>query len=157
MISCIQLHSDYTDCEVEILRVLSSYQYKDRLDTTIAITIPIVLNESANENNDDGHWFVDENASFQGGDLNKFSMWVAENIQYPADASESKVTGKVIVQFSINKNGSICNIKIIRNVHPALDAEVIRVLKKSPKWKPARNGEETVKQIFVIPVVFTLQ
>jgi periplasmic protein TonB len=106
---------------------------------------------------DPGVWFVEENATFKGGDLSLFNTWVKEHTVYPADANEAGVFGKVIVQFSVDKEGRVCDVKVIKSVHPSLDAEAVRVIKESPRWKPAKQSGNAVKQNFTIPIVFSLQ
>jgi protein TonB len=106
---------------------------------------------------EEGVWFVEEAASFQGGDINTFNTWVKSNVVYPVEASEAGVFGKVIVQFSVNREGKVCDIKVIKSVHPSLDAEAVRVIQKSPQWTPAKQSGNAVKQNFVIPIAFTLQ
>jgi protein TonB len=113
--------------------------------------------EEVIEKVEEGVWFVEENATFMGGDLNTFNTWVKEHVQYPVQASESGISGKVIVQFSINREGVVCDTKVIRSVHPSLDNEAIKVIQSSPKWTPAKQNGTLVKQNFVIPIVFTLQ
>ena len=115
------------------------------------------VKEEVIEKEEEGVWFVEENATFMGGDLNTFNTWVKEHVQYPVQASEAGISGKVIVQFSINREGIVCDIKIMRSVHPSLDNEAIKVIQSSPKWTPAKQNGTLVKQNFVIPIVFTLQ
>lgn len=100
--------------------------------------------------------FVEDGATFQGGDLNKFREWVQENIQYPQEDLDNNVFGRVTVQFAINTDGKVFNIVILRGVTPTINEEVKRVLLSSPDWVPARQGGRTVVQQFTIPVVFTL-
>jgi protein TonB len=115
------------------------------------------VKEEVIEKVEEGVWFVEENATFMGGDLNTFNTWVKEHVQYPVQASEAGISGKVIVQFSINREGAVCDTKVIRSVHPSLDNEAIKVIQSSPKWTPAKQNGTLVKQNFVIPIVFTLQ
>jgi periplasmic protein TonB len=115
------------------------------------------VKEEVIEKEEEGVWFVEENATFMGGDLNTFNTWVKEHVQYPVQASEAGISGKVIVQFSVNREGVVCDIKIMRSVHPSLDNEAIKVIQSSPKWTPAKQNGTLVKQNFVIPIVFTLQ
>jgi TonB family protein len=145
-----------TDLKYEILRLLLSYRNKDNLKSPLNIAIPIDFNILTNSKRL-GLWFVDENATFQGGDLDNFSIWVQSQIEYPSEAAIKGITGKVIIQYSIDSDGSVCDINIIRTVNPLLDNEVIRVIKKSPKWKPAIKDGLTVKQNFVIPITFSLK
>jgi protein TonB len=100
---------------------------------------------------------VEENATFQGGDLNSFHNWVQQNIVYPQVAAENGLEGKVIVQFAVNSKGNVVDIKILRGLHPEVDKEVIRVLQSSPKWTPGKQGGKAVKQQFVVPIIFKLQ
>jgi protein TonB len=101
--------------------------------------------------------FVEEQASFQGGDVNTFRAWVEKNLVYPPVASENGIFGKVIVQFAVNSKGEVVDAKVLRSVDPSLDKETIRVIMMSPKWVPAKQGGRAVKQQFVIPVSFVLQ
>jgi TonB family protein len=168
-IKCPKIENENLDLNYEILRVLLLFKSRYSLHQPARLVITIVFNktdffeeqsrllqsENLNEK-DEGHWFVDVSAIFQGGDINKFNTWVKTNVQYPIEAAEEGAQGKVVAQFSINKEGEICDIKIINSVHPALDKEVIRILKSSPKWIPAMLNNNPVKQIFVIPVAFTM-
>jgi periplasmic protein TonB len=120
----------------------NSYQAKD---TVIQV-----------EDFDEGYWIVEHNAIFQGGDINKFSYWVSNNLVYPQQAAEKNITGKLIVQFAVNRKGDVCDVKILRGLHPAIDQAAIDCIRKSPKWKPATQGGINVKQNFSIPINFTL-
>lgn len=61
---------------------------------------------------------------------------MSRNIKYPTKAIESKIQGRVIVQFVVNKDGSISNAKVVRSVDPDLDKEALRVINSMPQWKP---------------------
>lgn len=100
---------------------------------------------------------VEENATFQGGDINTFRSWVMEHTRYPESAREMGIEGKVIVQFVVNSQGNVENVKVLRELDPACDAEAIKVIKSSPKWTPGKQGGKAVKQQFVLPIVFKLQ
>jgi protein TonB len=101
--------------------------------------------------------FVEEQATFQGGDINSFRDWVQKNLVYPPVAVENGIFGRVTVQFAVNSRGEVTDVKILRGVDPSLDKETIRVIMSSPKWGAARQGGRAVKQQFVIPVIFMLQ
>lgn len=100
--------------------------------------------------------FVEEQATFRGGNLDDFRDWVQENIVYPPLAIENNVFGRVTVQFAVNSQGDVVDVVILRGVDPSLDNETQRVILSSPRWQPARQGGRAVKQQFTIPVVFTL-
>lgn len=61
---------------------------------------------------------------------------MSRNIKYPTKAIENKIQGRVIVQFVVNKDGSISGAKIVRSVDPDLDKEALRVINSMPQWKP---------------------
>ncbi len=99
---------------------------------------------------------VEENATFQGGDLESFRTWIIQNLKYPDKAAKNKIEGKVIASFVITKEGKTDRIKILRGLDPELDMETLRVIKSSPDWQPAKYKGKTVNQQFTIPVQFKL-
>ena len=100
---------------------------------------------------------VEQKPSFQGGDANAFSKWVAENLEYPEIAKENGVQGRVMLQFTVNPNGSISDVKVLRGVDPSLDKEAVRVVSKSPKWEPGKQRDRAVKVTYTFPVIFQLR
>jgi periplasmic protein TonB len=100
---------------------------------------------------------VSEPAMFNGGDLNEFNKWVAQNLKYPQLAIENQIQGKVIVQFVVNTKGKIETAAILRGVDPSLDEEAKRVILSSPLWTPPKQNGRPVKQLFTLPVAFKLQ
>lgn len=101
--------------------------------------------------------FPQEKATFMGGSIEDFRIWVIGNIQYPAEAAELSIFGKVIVEFCVNAKGKVVDIKFIRSLDPLVDNEVLRVLSSSPDWVPAKQGGRPVKTRFTIPVLFKVQ
>ena len=100
--------------------------------------------------------FVEEEATFQGGTLEDFRVWIGQNIVYPPLAIENNVFGRVTVQFAVNSRGEVVDVVVVRGVDKLLDAEAVRVIQSSPRWTAARQGGRPVKQLFTVPVVFTL-
>lgn len=98
---------------------------------------------------------VEENASFPGGDA-ECMKWLQQNIKYPSICQEQGVQGRVIVAFVVNRDGSIVDVKVVRSPDEHLSAEAMRVVKLMPKWKPARQGNKTVRSRFNLPVMFRL-
>ena len=93
---------------------------------------------------------VEEKPSFQGGDINQFLKWVRENQIYPEIAKENGIQGRVTVRATINTDGSMTDIMVVRGVDPSLDKEAIRVVSQSPKWKPGKQGGKAVPVTFQI-------
>lgn len=100
---------------------------------------------------------VEEKPSFNGGDANQFSAWVNKRLVYPEIAKENGVQGRVTLQFTIEKDGSLTKIKVLRGVDPSLDKEAVRVVSSSPKWKPGKQRDRAVPVTYTFPVIFQLR
>lgn len=98
---------------------------------------------------------VSEMPEFPGGNR-ALAKYLNDNVKYPAVAAETGVKGKVIVSFVVNKDGSICDVKIMRGVDLALDQEAIRVVSNMPRWKPGKQGDRTVRVSYRVPINFQL-
>ncbi len=99
---------------------------------------------------------VEDNPEFPGG-MEECLKWLGENIKYPSICQEQGIQGRVMVQFVVNRDGSIVDVKTVRSPDPNLTAEAERVVKKMPRWKPGRQGGKPVRVKFVLPVMFRLQ
>lgn len=99
---------------------------------------------------------VEEKPSFMGGDPHAFSKWVNSRLVYPEIAKENGIQGKVTVQFTINTDGTVSDVKVLQGVDPALDKEAVRVVSQSPKWKPGMQNDKPVKVTYTFPVIFLL-
>lgn len=100
---------------------------------------------------------VEEKPSFNGGDANEFSKWVNSKLQYPEIAKENGVQGRVTLQFTVNPDGYVSNVKVLRGVDSSLDKEAVRVVSMSPKWKPGKQRDRAVKVTYTFPVIFQLR
>ena len=100
---------------------------------------------------------VEEKPSFNGGDANEFSKWVNSKLQYPEIAKENGVQGRVTLQFTVNPDGSVSNVKVLRGVDSSLHKEAVRVVSMSPKWKPGKQRDRAVKVTYTFPVIFQLR
>ena len=99
---------------------------------------------------------VDVMPSFPGG-MQEMMNFLLTNVQYPKKAEKKGIEGRCIVRFIVEKNGSISNVKVVRSVHPLLDAEAVRVVNSMPKWKPGKRNGKPVRVKFNIPVQFKLK
>ena len=100
---------------------------------------------------------VETKPSFNGGDANEFSKWVNQRLVYPEIAKENGVQGRVMLQFTVNADGTVSNVKVLRGVDASLDKEAVRVVSSSPKWKPGRQRDRAVKVTYTFPVIFQLR
>lgn len=98
---------------------------------------------------------VDQKAMFAGGE-EKLVEFLLKNLKYPKDAEREKADGTVCVHFIVKSDGSLSEIKVPESVHPALDAEGIRIVKAMPKWIPARKKGKAVSQKAMIAIPFRL-
>jgi len=95
--------------------------------------------------------------TFNGGNANEFSKWVSENVIYPEKCRQSKVQGRVTLQFTVTETGKVTDVKVLRGVNAELDKEAIRVVSESPLWTPGTNKNgEIVPISYVFPVIFQL-
>lgn len=100
---------------------------------------------------------VEEKPSFNGGDANEFSKWVNSRLEYPEIAKENGVQGRVTLQFTVEKDGSVTNVKVVRGVDPSLDKEAVKVVSSSPKWTPGKQRDRAVRVTYTFPVIFQLR
>ena len=91
--------------------------------------------------------------SFKGN----VNQWLSQNLTYPAVAAENGIQGRVVVNFVVEKDGSISNVQVVRSVDPALDREAVNVVKRMPKWNPGMNNGQPARVKFTLPVTFKLQ
>lgn len=100
---------------------------------------------------------VEESPSFKNGGYAGLMKYLHSEINYPTISQENGVQGKVIVQFVVNKDGSIVNAVIMRGVDPYLDKEALRVVNSMPKWNPGKQRGKPVRAKFTLPVTFRLR
>ncbi len=99
---------------------------------------------------------VEKMPEFPGG-MAACLKFLANNIKYPAISQEHGVQGKVVIQFVVNKDGSIVDPTVVRSVDPYLDKEALRVISMMPKWTPGMQRGKPVRVKYTVPVTFRLQ
>lgn len=117
-------------------------------------TITYVLNEDKKVEAAVPFQLVEEKPSFQGGDSNQFSKWVNQRLVYPEAVKKQGIQGRVTIQFTVQADGSVSNVRVLRGVHPELDNEAVRVVASSPKWKPGKCKDKAVAVTYTFPVIF---
>lgn len=98
---------------------------------------------------------VEKMPRFPGGDA-ELLKFLAQNIRYPEEAEKKQLSGRVICSFIVDKEGKIYDVKVIRSVHPLLDAEAIRVVSTMPRWTPGENHGKPVAVQYTVPISFSL-
>lgn len=98
---------------------------------------------------------VENMPEFPGGQEAMFTF-ISETITYPEEAKKNGIQGKVYVNFTVEKDGSIGDVKVIRGVHPLLDNEAMRVVESFPKWTPGTQRGKLVRVSYNLPLSFVL-
>lgn len=150
--------------EVEVLNVVEDdvetetieINTEDDKDVEVVIAAPI---EAPEEEEDENVIFVKVEAmpEFPGG-MAELRKYLAQNVKYPVIAQENGIQGRAICQFTVNQDGSIVEIEVVRTAgDPSLDKEAVRVIKSMPKWKPGEHRGKKVRVKYTLPIVFRLQ
>ena len=127
-------------------------------DTQAAVEVKYTPVEVEEEEVEEQQIFqvVEEMPEFPGG-MGECMKWLGKNIKYPTISQENGVQGRVIIQFVVNKDGSIVDAQVARGVDPYLDKEALRVVGQMPKWKPGKQRGKEVRVKYTLPVMFRLQ
>lgn len=150
--------------EVEVLNVVEDdkevesveINTEDDKDVVIDIAPPVEVEEEA-EDEEIVFVKVEKDPEFPGG-VQALFKYLSENIKYPVIAQENGIQGQVVCQFTVNKDGSIVDINVVRSSgEPSLDKEAVRVIQSMPKWKPGQQGGKAVRVKYTLPVRFRLQ
>lgn len=118
---------------------------------------PAVADNAAETEDNELYLIAETMPTFQGGDLTNFRRWVQQNVRYPEKAKKAKLTGRVVVSFTVEKDGSVTADKIMATPGKSLSEEVLRVLSSSPKWEPGTQRGKIVRVRYVLPIEFALQ
>ena len=164
----VEAIDDAEDIEAEdddpVILVTGDVEYEDRESSDeektnlLAKDTVTVIKEAANDNAEDSVFvmgMVEMQASFPGG-VGKLYEWLSQNVVYPQAAAEAKISGKVVVDFRIEKDGSIDDIRILRGVCEELDSEAVRVVRLLPKFKPGQMNGEAVATRYCLPISFKI-
>jgi TonB family protein len=98
---------------------------------------------------------LDREPTFRGKGPQEFSKWVSAHLKYPKEARDAYSDGMVLVKFVVGRNGGVQEVEILKGSHPALNEEALRVVRKSPKWKPGMVDGHSVRKEFKLPIYFS--
>ena len=98
----------------------------------------------------------DQWPTFKGKGTDAFSQWVTAHLKYPKEAKAAHIDGTVKVKFVVGSNGGVQEVEVLQGAFPSLDAEAVRVIKSSPKWKPGVKDGKPVRVTYTLPVIFVL-
>ena len=136
------------------------YAVKATLDYTPSTaksddTEVVVVDMETETNDSEAFDVVEKMPEFPGG-VEALMKFLSENIHYPEAASKAKKQGRVLVNFIVEKDGSITNVHVLQKVDDNLDAEAVRVIGAMPKWTPGMQGGKAVRVKYTVPIVFRL-
>ena len=92
---------------------------------------------------------------FPGGEF-ALRKWVSENIHYPEEAQGKGIQGEVYCRFVVTEDGTVADVEVIKGIYPELDAEAICVIKRMPRWIPAKQNGKPVRVGYSLPINFRL-
>ncbi|MFZ5973327.1 MAG: energy transducer TonB [Bacteroidota bacterium] len=115
----------------------------------------IVQVEEPKEEVDEIFTIVEESAAPKGG-MAAFYKYVSDKIKYPAQARRMGIEGRVFVEFVINKDGSISDVRAVKGIGAGCDEEAVRIVQAAPAWTPGKQRGKPVKQRMVLPITFKL-
>ena len=149
--------------ELEIVddNVLVDLEYQSLEDADIPVDIREYIHQEVVEEEVEEEVIfvgvVEEKPAFNGGDANEFSKWVNSRLVYPEIAKENGIEGRVTLQFTIDKDGRLGDVKVLSAPDKTLADEAVRVVSASPKWKPGKQRDRTVKVSYTFPVIYKLR
>ncbi len=151
----MQVLSDVLNVVTNDTKINTDFTFAE-FDEDVEIVQTVEVVEEVAE--DDTPFIIAEQMpTFQGGDLTKFRAWVQSKLKYPQIAQENGISGKVTLQFVIERDGSLTNIQVMQSPDRSLADEAIRVLKTSPKWKAGMQRNSPVRVRYTLPVEFRIQ
>ena len=98
---------------------------------------------------------LDSLPEFRGGE-SAYNTFIKRTLHYPLNARKKHIQGKVFLSFVIEKDGHVTNVQVVQGVSAELNSEAIRVIKKSPKWRPGIENGRPVRVQYTMPIRFTL-
>ena len=148
----------------EIVEVPDEEEIEQEIEVNLDIEITeetviedIIFEEApVEEKADEIFTIVEEQPSFQGGGNAAFLKWVGQNLKYPSQAQRMGIEGKVYVQFVIEKDGTVTDVKAIKGIGGGADEEAVRVIQSAPKWSPGMQRGRPVRVRMILPISFQL-
>lgn len=107
------------------------------------------------ENSEEVFTVVERPPQFPGGE-EKMMEYIGNKLNYPREARENGIQGRVVIQFVIDEKGRVTDAKVVKGIGYGCDEEALRVIRKMPRWKPGTQRGKKVKVRYVIPIRFVL-
>jgi periplasmic protein TonB len=114
---------------------------------------PDIVKVTNSETGEEGMASIERAPSYKGG-ISALSEFISKNTKYPRELEKEGVTGKVVVRFTVTRDGDVIDPEVIKSVHPLLDAEAVRVVKLMKKWEPGKQDGKFIDVRFTLPFNF---
>lgn len=150
---------DYDMMERELEYIYNFVQALANVETAPSFAPDLSVKKSQTSEDVVSYYDCDQRPMFlnSADPRNFLEKWVYQYVKYPEEAVREGVQGRVMVDFIIEKDGKISNVKVSKSVSPELDAQAVKVISASPKWKPGKLKGEKVRTAMTIPVEFRLE
>ncbi len=147
----------------EIIEVPDEEEIEDEIEIEFDVEITddtkiedLIITDAPDEEDYDQIFLVVEETAAPKGGMAAFYEFVQKKMKYPAQARRMGIEGRVFVEFVVNKDGTISDVKSIRGIGAGCDEEAVRVLQSAPPWNPGKQRGKAVKQRMVLPIIFQL-
>lgn len=149
----------YVTTEGTYIKSVNPEEWSQSREKTVVMDgepTPMFREENQNSVDNEIYEVVENMPRFPNGGMSALMQYLNESIRYPEAAIKAGVQGRVTLQFIVDKDGSIDDVKILRSVNPDLDAEAIRVIKMMPRWEPGTHKGKPVRVKYTVPVMFRI-
>ncbi|UII21782.1 energy transducer TonB [Fulvivirga ligni] len=147
----------------EIIEVPDEEEIEEEIDVDLDVEITeeeviedIIVEEAPEEEVAEEIFQIVEDPAMPPGGYPAFYKFVGDKLKYPAQARRMGIEGKVFVQFVVDKDGSLTDVKAVKGIGAGCDEEAVRVIKTAPKWSPPKQRGKPVKQRIILPITFKL-
>ena len=151
----MQVVTDILDVVTNDTKITSDINFDEFTEDMEITAAPVEVEEEVIEE-ETPFIRVEKMPSFQGGDLSTFRSWVQGKLHYPQIAQENGISGRVVLSFVIEKDGTLTNIEVLQAPDRSLSEEAVRVLETSPKWEPGMQSNKAVRVKYTLPVDFQI-
>ena len=152
----MQVVTDILDVVTNDTKITSDINFDEFTEDMEITAAPVEVEEEVIEE-ETPFIRVEKMPSFQGGDLIAFRNWVQGKLHYPQIAQENGISGRVVLSFVIEKDGTLTNIEVLQAPDRSLSEEAVRVLETSPKWEPGMQSNKAVRVKYTLPVDFQIR
>jgi periplasmic protein TonB len=147
----------------EIIEVPDEEEIEDQIEidldvemTEATVIETVVFEDAPAEEDVDEIFTIVEDQPTPDGGMAAFYQFVQKNLKYPAQARRMGIEGKVFVQFVVDRDGTLTEVKAVKGIGAGCDEEAVRVIESAPKWKPGKQRGRSVKVRMILPITFKL-